>query len=511
MQGITKVYPNGVIANRDVTFAVNWGEIHALSGENGAGKSTLMRILFGQEAATAGEIFIDGRRVRINSPLAAIGLGVGMVHQDFMLVPSLTVTENIVLGIEPRRGIRIDLREAEKRVRLISEKFNLPVDPEAKIENLTIEQKQKVEILKALLRGARILILDEPTAVLAPQETRELFEQLKDLKSEGYTIIFISHKLKEVKDLCDRITVMRRGRVMGLHAMSEVNEQDISRLMVGRDVAQRVGKAPPRRGDVAINILNLRVLAENGKAAVNGVSFVVHGGEILGVAGVEGNGQTQLANALTGMGPYHGGSIEIRGMDIRSRGVRRIRRLGVSHIPEDRMVSGVALRLSVTENVVADKVDTPSFMRFGILKRRTMARYGLEMTRQYGIVCRSPDMSAEGLSGGNLQKMVLARELSSEPAVIVANQPTRGVDVGATEFIHKRLIAMRDMGKAVFLISSDLNEVLGLSDSLVVLYEGEIVAYFRDASTLSEEDLSRFMLGLERQSAAEIAKACHEH
>ena len=507
---ITKVYPNGVIANNEVNLCVNAGEIHALSGENGAGKTTLMKILFGEEEATDGEIYINGEKVIITSPIMAIKLGIGLVHQHFMLVPSLTVTENMMLGVEPRKGIKIDMAAAEQQVKEAALKYNLPIDPNQKIRDLAVGQKQKVEILKALIRGAKILILDEPTAVLTPQETKELFSELKSLKEKGYTIIFISHKLNEVKELCDRITIIRRGRTMAVFNLADISEQEISRLMVGRDVALEIYKRPVNPGPVSIKVHDLKVIEESGQVSLNGVSFTARNGEILGVAGVEGNGQLQLANALTGLGPYQSGMIEITGHEIKKFSVNDIRSLGLSHIPEDRMAAGVAAHLSVTENTVSDKLGNPVFVRNGFLKINQIRKYGLEMVKRYQIYCQSPDVSVGSLSGGNIQKVVLARELSNNPKVIIADQPTRGVDVGATEFIRNELVAARDAGNTVFLISSDLNEILGLSDSLIVLYDGEIAAFFPDASKVSEEELGKFMLGIERQSAGQISEAYRE-
>lgn len=511
MQNITKVYPNGVVANRDVTLVVNEGEIHALSGENGAGKSTLMKILFGEEQATSGEIFIGGKKVAIGSPTEAIRLGIGMVHQHFMLVPSLTVAENMMLGAEPKRGFSIDRKKAEKTVLEISKKYNLPIDPNEKVEDLTVGQKQKVEILKALIRGARILILDEPTAVLTPQETRELFTELKSLRAGGYTIIFISHKLNEVKELCDRITIIRRGRTMGVHSLADVSEQDISRLMVGRDVVFRIEKMPAKPGRPMIRVRDLRILEESGKVKINGISFTVREGEILGVAGVEGNGQAELVEALTGLGPYQAGTIELAGKDIKGLSVSAIRKLRTAHIPEDRMTIGVAPRLSITENTIVDKTENEDFFtRLGLSKSGAIRDYGKRMVDDYNIFCKTPDVSVESLSGGNIQKAVLARELSGAPKVIIADQPTRGVDVGASEFIRRELITMRDEGNCIFLITSDLNEVLGLSDGIIVLYEGEITAYLQDASKVTEEELGQYMLGIKRQSPEEVREVLHE-
>ena len=510
LEGITKVYPNGVVANRDVHFSVNAGEIHALSGENGAGKTTLMKILFGEEKPTEGDIYINREKIDIQSPSDAIRLGIGLVHQHFMLVPSLTVTENLILGIEPVKGLQLDMRKAREQVDEVSKKFHLLVDPDARIQDLTVGQKQKVEILKTLLRGVRILILDEPTAVLTPQETKELFYELKLLRSSGYTIIFISHKLNEVKELCDRITIIRRGRTEGVFDIASVSEEEISRLMVGRTVKLKIEKETARPGEASIRVRNLTVLDESGKPKLKNVSFSARRGEILGVAGVEGNGQSQLADALTGIGAYQSGTIEINGLDISGKSVREIRGRKLSHIPEDRMKSGIAPRLSIENNMIADKIFRNDFSRFGFLNRSKIAAYGLEMVRRFQVSCQSAQVRINSLSGGNIQKVVLAREISADPDVMIANQPTRGVDVGATEFIRRELLAMRNRGKTVFLISSDLSEILGLSDSLIVLYEGEITAYFSDTSLITEEQLGRYMLGVERQSDTEVRRAIHE-
>lgn len=509
MENIVKVYPNGVVANNGIDFSINFGEIHALSGENGAGKSTLMKIIFGEEQPTSGDIYINGKKTEIASSQLAIKLGIGMVHQHFMLVSSLTVAENVILGSELKKGLLINRKEAMKQVGEIGEKFNLKIDPTKKISDLTVGQKQKVEILKALYRGAQILILDEPTAVLTPQETTELFEELKRLRDSGYTIIFISHKLNEVKELCDRITIIRHGKSMGVYHVSDVSEQDISNRMVGRDVILDIEKTPAKPGKPVIQVKNLMILCDTGKPCVNQLSFTLREGEILGVAGVEGNGQAELVEALNGLRKYNSGTIQICNTEIKDLSVSNIRALAVSHIPEDRMITGVAPSLSISENTLADKISNRKFSRFGFINKKKIKQYGFDMVKQYQILCKNPDVRIDSLSGGNIQKAVLARELSNDPKVIIADQPIRGVDVGATEFIHKRLIAMRDEGKAVLLISSDLNEVLGLSDSIVVLHEGQIVAYFPDASRITELQLGGYMLGIDKQSNEEIKEVLH--
>lgn len=510
MKNIVKVYSNGVMANKDVTLCVNQGEIHALSGENGAGKSTLMKILFGEEQPTSGEIFVNGEKVNITNPQMAIGLGIGMVHQHFMLVPSLSVTENMILGVEPTKGVFIDTAYAKKQVEEIGKKYNLYVDPDKKVADLTVGQKQKVEILKALFRGAKILILDEPTAVLTPQETAELFEELKHLRENGYTIIFISHKLNEVKELCDRITIIRRGVTMGVHNVAEVSEEDISRLMVGRDVVLNIDKEPAQPGKPLLKVKDVKIVDEFGAVHVDGVSFTLREGEILGIAGVEGNGQTQLIDAITGMGHVSSGTIELEGSNIAGLSVRKIRDMKMAHIPEDRMTSGVAANLSITENIIADKLNWKQFAKFGIMKRKQIRAYGEQMVKDYQILCKNQDVEIGSLSGGNIQKGVVARELSGDPIVVITNQPTRGVDVGASEFIRQQLINIRDQKKGVLLITSDLNEVLGLSDSLIVMYEGKIVAYISDVSSMTESELGTYMLGIQKQTEEQIKEALHE-
>lgn len=505
MEHIRKVYPNGVVANSDITFAVDRGEIHALSGENGAGKTTLMKMLFGEEQPTRGDIYINGEKTVISSSAAAIRLGIGMVHQHFMLVPSLTVIENMILGVEPKKGLVIDRRLAEKQVSEISEKYNLQVPPHAKIQDLTVGQKQKVEILKALFHGAKIIILDEPTAVLTPQETHELFHELKILRDSGYTIIFISHKLNEVRELCDRITVIRRGQTMGVYSLKDVDEEAISQLIVGHDVALHLEKKAADRGETAIEVKDLTMMDILGKKKLDNVSFCAKRGEIFGVAGVEGNGQTELVEALSRNASFNSGSIRILGRDISRMDIRQLRGLKVSHIPEDRMTTGIAGSLSITENAMADKSYDEKFCsRLGLLRKKNIQEYGRQMVERYNVFCKDPDVDISSLSGGNIQKVVLARELSSSPEVVIADQPTRGVDVGATEFIRRELIKLRDEGKCIFLVSSDLNELLGLADRLIVLSGGKISAYFSDTSSLTEEDIGQYMLGVNKQSQQEI-------
>ena len=505
MEKIVKVYPNGIVANNGVDFSIRKGEIHALVGENGAGKSTLMKILFGLEKAEEGRITLNGETIQITSPNSAIEQGIGMVHQHFMLVPSLSVAENMILGVEPKKGLSVDISKAVEITEELARKYNLEVDPKARVMDLPVGIKQKVEILKALHRGAEILILDEPTAVLTPQETKELFEELHLLKEKGNTIIFISHKLHEVKELCDRLTIMRNGTHQGVFNTADVTEADISRLMVGRDVILKVEKEKAIPKDSYLRVKDLTIINDFGKPAVNHISFDLRKGEILGIAGVEGNGQGELVEAITGLKKFIYGDIEINGQSIKDLSIKDIRNLKTCHIPEDRMTYGVADILSIEQNLISDKHDTPEFTGRVLTRAAAIKTSAEKLVKEYNVKCDSPLQEVKMLSGGNIQKVVVAREFSSNPELIVADQPTRGIDVGATEFIRKRLVELRDENSAVLLISADLNEVMELSDSLIVMYGGQITAFIKDASTISEEELGLYMLGVKKQTPEEIA------
>lgn len=507
MENITKVYDNGVMANDNVCFSAEKGEIHAICGENGAGKSTLMKLLFGVEQPNQGRIIIRGEEVKLTSPLKAIEMGIGMVYQHFVLVPSLTIAENVMLGIEPKKGIRFDKDKAVELTRAICEKYNFDIDPLAKIEDISVGVKQKVEIIKALIRGAEILILDEPTAVLTPQETKELFEQLKLLREAGHTIIFISHKLNEVKYLCDRVTIIRHGRTMGTHNVADVTEADISRLMVGADVELTISKTEAKPKDAVLRVKNLVTYNELGKKTLNGVSFTVREGEILGIAGVEGNGQRALINMITGFGEGGSGEVSINGKDVRKLSIKQLRQEGLVHVPEDRNVMGVAKNMSIRENLIADKINLPRYNKGVTLNDDAIDEDTRQWIEDFDVVCSSGEQPVGMLSGGNVQKVVVARELTSYTKLIVCDQPTRGIDVGATEFIRKRLVQKRDEGNAVLLVSADLGEVMNLSDKLIVMYGGEIVAYFPDVTDITEEDLGFYMLGIKKMTAEEIGGA----
>ncbi len=511
MRGITKIYPNGFVANKDVNLAVREGEIHALVGENGAGKSTLMKVLFGVESHEEGEILLHGKPVNITDPISAIDMGIGMVHQHFMLVPSLTVAENIVLGREPKKyKTLIDMEKAVRDTNEICEKYNLKVDPTARVRDLSVGLKQKVEILKALYRKAKVLILDEPTAVLTPQETAELFVELKKMKESGHTIIFISHKLNEVKELCDRVTVLRLGRTIGTADLAGLSEQEISRMMVGRDVILEIDKEKARPRQPVLTVNGLSYHSGDGRPVLNNVSFTVRAGEILGIAGVEGNGQRELSEIITGLLPFAQGEIGIEGKPIRGKSVKQIRRMGVSHISEDRMTYGVAARTSVRENVISDRFDQPEYCRAGFLRFGAIDQLTNRLIQEFHIKCDDAGQPVRMLSGGNMQKVVAAREFSLDPHLAIVNQPTRGIDVGATEFVRNKIVELRDKGTAVLLISADLNEILELSDSLIVMHGGEIVAYLPDSSQVTEDELGEYMLGIRRQQPEEIRRVCHE-
>ena len=492
------------MANKDVTLSVNRGEIHALSGENGAGKSTLMKILFGEEQPTSGEIYINGNQVHMTSPQMAIKLGVGMVHQHFMLVPSLTVAENIILGVAPKKGLFIDMDKAVKAAEDIAKEYNFDIDVRQKVEEIPVGIKQKVEILKALYRGAEILILDEPTAVLTPQETDELFIQLMKLREKGHTIIFISHKLDEIKKICDRATIMRNGRSMGTYDVKDISTQEMSRLMVGREVSLKFDKKEQHlTDDLFMRVRNLTVHNAQGVLKVDNLSFDLKGGEILGIAGVEGNGQSELIDTLTGLNKNYSGEVKIKGEDITKDSIEDIRELKLAHIPEDRMTSGCAGNLSIMENIFSNQYKDKKFSGRFLLKRKAMEQRSDELIKEYMVKCKSRKQNVGMLSGGNIQKVIVAREFSTGPDIIIANQPTRGIDVGAAAFIRKRLLEFRDAGCAVILISADLTEIFSLSDRLAVMYKGKFAGFFTDVENVTEDELGQHMLGIKHDDVLE--------
>ncbi len=510
MKAITKVYPNGVAANQGVDFNLRKGEIHALMGENGAGKSTLMKMLFGLEQPTSGEIIVNGEKLNLTSPSVSISKGIGMVHQHFMLVPSLSVAENMVLGMVPRKGLFIDQAKAIEITREYAEKYNLHVEPEAKVMDIPVGMKQKVEILKALVRGAKILILDEPTAVLTSQETAELFKELLHLKEQGYTIVFISHKLNEIMQITDRLTIMRNGRSMGVYNTKDVTKEEISRLMVGRDVVLTVQKEKAQPTDTVLRVRDVEYVNEWNKKMLDKVSFDVRKGEILGIAGVEGNGQKELVDMLFGFNTPNAGSITVSGETVIGLSQQKLRQLGVSLVPEDRMIYGIASSASIEENVISDRCADKRFNKGPLFNMKAIHAESDRLIADYTVLCKSRKQQVGMLSGGNIQKVVVAREFSNDPVLILADQPTRGIDVGATEFIRKKLVELSRSGIAVLLISADLNEVMELSDSLIVMHNGHISAYFEDTSALSDDVMGEYMLGLKQQPEEEVRRVCHD-
>jgi len=491
---IRKVFP-GVIANDDVDFTVEEGEIHALVGENGAGKSTLMNCLYGLYRPDGGSIKIRGQEASIRSNSDAIDLGIGMVHQSFKLVPSFTVAENITLGTEPTKGIFLDRDAVRDSVTEISERFGLVVDVDARIQDLPVGVQQRVEILKALYREADILILDEPTAVLTPQETDDLFVVIRSLVAKGKTVIFITHKLREVLEISDRVTVMRDGKMVGTKATSDTDSVELARMMVGRDVLLRVKKDEAQIGDTVLRVDGLKVLDNRALRAVRDVSLEVRAGEILGIAGVQGNGQRELTEAIVGLRQATAGSVWLNGKDITALSVRERREAGLACVPEDRYVRGLALRATLEDNLIVANYYRPPMSKGPILDLDQIGAYADEMLETYDVRTIGKDVPAFTLSGGNLQKVVLAREISAEPDLLIVAQPTRGLDIGSIEFVHRRIVEARDAGAAVLLVSAELEEVMSLSDRIAVLYEGKLVGEVPGAEA-TEQGLGLWMAGI---------------
>ena len=500
MLHITKRFP-GIVANDNITLQLKKGEIHALLGENGAGKSTLMSVLFGLYQPEEGEIRKDGKKVDIKDPNDANDLGIGMVHQHFKLVECFSVLDNIILGVEPNKMGFLQKKEAREKVLALSERYGLQVDPDALVEDITVGMQQRTEILKMLYRDNEILIFDEPTAVLTPQEIEELMGIMKSLAAEGKSILFISHKLSEIMAVSDRCTVLRKGRYVGTVNTAETSPEALSRMMVGRDVSFAVEKAPAQPGEVVLDVKGMTVPSKRHKNnAVRDVTFQVRRGEIVCIAGIDGNGQTELVYGLTGLEPLKEGTIRLCGQDITHAPIRERSKLGMSHIPEDRHKHGLVLDYTLEDNLVLQRYFEPAFVSgAGFLKRRAIREYAVRLIEQYDVRSgQGPATAARSMSGGNQQKAIIAREIDKDPQLLVAVQPTRGLDVGAIEYIHSQLVAQRDAGRGVLLVSLELDEVMNVSDRILVMYEGEIVGEF-DPKTVTVEELGLYMAGAKRE------------
>jgi len=500
MEGIVKRFP-GVLANDHIDFDVRSGEVHALLGENGAGKSTLMRVLYGLYRPDEGQIRINGRTVAIESPHDAIRSGIGMIHQHFMLVPSLSVAENVALGLPSSRGSLTDLDRVSKRIRELAEVYGLQVDPEAYVWQLAVGQQQRVEIIKALYRGAALLILDEPTAVLTPQEVSELFVTLRQMVKDRHALIFISHKLHEVLDISDRVTVLRDGRVIGTQATAQTTRGELARMMVGREMGLKPERIQMEQGQVRLALSDLWVKSDRETPALRGVNLEVRDGEILGVAGVSGNGQRELAEVITGLRPPSGGKVFLEGKDITGLSPNAVIERGVSYIPEERMRDGMIKEFNVAENLILREHDQQPYSRYGFFNFRAISRRSAELVRNFNVKTPSQETPVKNLSGGNIQKLLLARELSRQPRVLIASQPTRGLDIGATEYVHHRLLEQRAEGTAILLISEDLDEILTLSDRIAVIYEGQIMGEVITEQATAEQ-LGLMMAGVQSESGA---------
>ncbi len=512
MRGITKRFP-GVLANDHVDFDVARGEVHALFGENGAGKSTLMRVLYGLYRPDEGEIYLRGERVTITSPAVAIQHGIGMIHQHFMLVQTLTVAENVALGLKSSRGPLTDLGRVSGRIRELSRTYGLKVDPEAYVWQLSVGERQRVEIIKALYRDVRLLILDEPTAVLTPQEVRDLFAVLKQLVAGGLSIVFISHKVNELLELSRRITVLRAGRKIATVDGADATPAELADMMVGHQVTEVGLPSDGHRGPAGLAVSDLRVVGDRGAEAVRGLSLRVHDGEIVGIAGVSGNGQRELAEAIAGLRPAVSGRVEIGGTDVTGSHPRAVREAGLAYVPEERMRDAVIGEFTVAENLMLGTSADPAYTRWGLLRHRAIRRHCRQLVAEFDVRTPGLDTPARNLSGGNIQKLIMARELSGSPKVLLVAQPTRGIDVAASAYIHQRLIAQRADGTAVLVISEDLDELMAISDRILVIYEGAMISE-ADPRTTSREAIGLLMAGVAaaqvRPDGAQVTQEARE-
>jgi general nucleoside transport system ATP-binding protein len=495
LRGITKRF-GSLTANDAIDLAVGDGEIHAILGENGAGKSTLMNVVYGLLQPDEGTISVDGKEITIHSPLDALAAGIGMVHQHFMLIPVFTVAENIVLGHEKTKGLgMLDLESARKEILLVSAEFNFEIDPDALVEDLPVGLQQRVEIIRALIYDAKVLILDEPTAVLTPQETDELLRNMKKLKAKGTSIVFITHKLREVKEAADKITIIRRGKVVGT-ASPSASQEELASLMVGRPVSLDVEKNPAKLGNVTLSVSNLTISDHTGRSLVKNVSFEVRAGEVLAVAGVQGNGQSELAESIVGLQEHVTGSIKLEGQEITKSSVRDALHAGIAFVPESREEDGLISSFSIEENLILDLHDLSPYAKGPVISQNVVSAEAEKRVKEFDIRTQSAKDPASSLSGGNKQKVVLARELSRPVKLVVASQPTRGLDVGSIEFVHERIIAERDSGRAVLLFSTELDEVSALADRIAVMYRGEFIAIV--PADTSREELGLLMAGVKR-------------
>ncbi|WP_227395486.1 ABC transporter ATP-binding protein [Jeotgalibacillus aurantiacus] len=501
MLNIRKEFP-GIVANDNITLQLKKGEIHALLGENGAGKSTLMNVLFGLYQPEKGEIKVKGEPVKITSPNIANDLGIGMVHQHFMLVDTFTVTENIVLGLEPKKGLNIDMKKAERDVQEISDRYGLKVDPKAKIADISVGMQQRVEILKTLYRGAEMLIFDEPTAVLTPQEIKELTQIFRTLIKEGKSIILITHKLKEIIEVCDRVTVIRKGVGIETLDVEGTTPTQLASLMVGREVLFKTDKKAAVPKDTVLEISKLNVKDSRGVDAVRNLDLTVRSGEIVGIAGVDGNGQSELIEAITGLKKIQSGSVKLNGKEISKLKTRKITEAGVGHIPQDRHKHGLVLDFPIGDNMVLQTYYSKPYSKYSVLNNKEINKQAKKLIQEFDVRTPSETTPARALSGGNQQKAIIGREVDRDPDLLIAAQPTRGLDVGAIEFIHKRLIEQRDNGKAVLLISFELEEILNVSDRIAVIYEGNIIAIV-DPKETTEQELGLLMAGSKKKEGAE--------
>ncbi len=509
---ITKVYHNGTVANRDISIEFAKGGIHSIVGENGAGKSTLMNIIFGIENASDGTVTYKGQEVHFSSSMDAIKAGIGMVHQHFMLIPTLTVAQNIVLGMEPtKNGIFIDYKTAVEKTRALNEKYDFDIDVTKKVSELSVGEKQKVEILKTLYRNAEVIILDEPTSVLTPQETEKLFRELEGLRQEGHTILFISHKLGEVKQISDTITVMRNGESRGTYNNADITLDDLTSLIIGRELVTGYDDKKTQLKDSRpiLQVENVKKVVDN-VPVLKDVSFTVKSGEILGIAGVQGNGQDVLIRAITGLTSMSEGKLILDGKDITKLSIKKKRACGIAYIPEDRMEDGSALEGSISDNIVSTYYDREPFSGKFFINQKRIDEEADRLIETFSVKTQSNKAKVGSLSGGNIQKVVVAREYNTQPLCMIAEQPTHGIDIGSAEFIHMRLIDMRNDGAAVLLVSADLDEIMSLSDRILVVYDGQIVGYFKDLKGLTREELGYYMLGVKRHTEKELKGAIND-